>query len=135
VPVGCLGSNDPPLGLRKIEITNGADEEVNVHLLVRKSGTLVYDEVITLGTELGEKYAEVTKDWMGDREYYEMTAETTVGGQQLSASSNSDSLVGDNRDFSETSCFELSVSVFDDEIGMAHGFHDSCELPAAEAHD
>lgn len=129
---GCLGGNEPPLGLRRIEITNATTTDIAVAVTVRKAGETVYDETRQLSGEWGERVTQIRRDWMGDRVYYELEFEAVVDGRRHTASSDSFSLVGDDGDYGETSCFTPHVGVEFGEITVAHGFYDTCEPPETE---
>lgn len=123
---GCLGGNDPPLGLRQIEIANATTTDVSIGVTVQKSDRTVYDKVLQLSGEWGERVTQIQCDWMGDRVYYEVQFEAVINGQKHTTSSDSFSLIGDDGDYGETSCFSPHVSVKKDDITIAHDFLDSC---------
>lgn len=130
---GCLGGGDPPLGLRRIELTNRADTDVTVDVTVRRDGRLVYDDAVAVGGARGERVVQLRRDWMGDRVPYEARFETVVDGRRLEASSDSFALVGENGDYGETACFTLHADVYPDDVRIAHEFAETCATPTTVA--
>lgn len=122
---GCV-SSPPPLGLRQIGLRNGSEQEVTVDVTVEKSDRTVYDATHELGPDAPANQKRIEADWMGERAYYEVTARARVGGEEFVTRSNSESLVGEG-DYGDTECFDLVITVDDDDVTMAQGFKDTCE--------
>ena len=122
---GCLGDEQQPLGLREIEVINLSSDSKEVTVSVTKDGRSVYEETHTIESSPGNKTLEITRDWMGDRTHYEVTVRTEIDGAETSTSAGSDSLSGE---FGDKSCFRSVAIIESNNLGIAHGYHDSCEL-------
>lgn len=122
---GCLGGEQRPLGLREIEVINLTNDSKEVTVSVTKDGDDVYEETHTVGSSSGNETLEIVRDWMGDRTYYGVTVHTEIDGTETSASAGSDSLSGE---FGDRSCFRSVAIIEPNDLGIAHGFYDSCKL-------
>jgi len=122
---GCLGTDQQSLGLREIEVINLTNDSKEVTVSVTKDGDDVYEETHTVGSSSGNETLEIVRDWMGDRTHYEVTVRTEIDGTETSASAGSDSLSGE---LGDKSCFRSVAIIESNDLGIAHGFYDNCEL-------
>lgn len=123
VTAGCL-EGERPLGLREVELLNLTDTEKEISIAISKDGSEIYNRSHTVSPPPGDSRYTITSSEFGERVGYSLTASTAINGNEASATSNSESFVGD---YSETSCFKAVVIVESGELNIAHSYFESCE--------
>lgn len=123
---GCM-SNEKLVGVRKIEFMNTLTEAVDASITVWRGGELIFDSIVTIGPAPSEQEIRAklfVKDWMGEREKYEIEVSTSIAGEKISARSKSGSTINDP---GNTKCVDVLVLIKKGRIEIAHGYNDTCK--------
>lgn len=95
---GCIGSQEPEVGLGKVSVQNLRDHPVVLRISVDRADEPVFEETYTLDGRDGRTVdgMTITEEWMGDRVEYAVTAELVDEGlEQSFSTSDAEEFVGD----------------------------------------
>ena len=123
---GCI-SNKKRVGVRKITFMNKLTEAVDASITVWRGGKQIFDSIITVDPapsehEIREKI--LVKDWMGEREWYEIAVSTNIADEQISARSKSGSTINEPGDIK---CVDVTIIIKRSRIEIAHAYNDTCQ--------